>query len=737
MFNRSSRLYTFGRYRLDASSRVLTHSGAVVTLAPKTFDLLVVMAESGGRLLSKSALMEALWKDAIVEEANLSFQVATLRKALGEEARGWIEAVPKYGYRFKAPVEQAAVEENSHPEVVLASPVEAAVPETRSRSLRLWLIAGGVAALIVAACFASWQLQIGKSETRAALHVIPATSYPGPETTPSFSPDGSQITFSWNGGKGGNSDIYVKLVGENRALRLTSDPRPEFNPAWSPDGRYIAFCRDEQDASEIVLIPALGGPERVVATLPRREDAGHAGLPLNWFTEGGNLNFRLLAWFPDGQSLAFVGRKTQAGPGVVFRLSLDTGEIQALTFPPDLSWGDFDPAVSADGRHLAFERWFSTERASLCVLALTGAKTAAGEPQSLATQEEYENNVGLGWTTDSRQIVFASRGGLWTIGLNRSAPKPIPLPGYNPSFPTISARGDRMAFVQSSEDLDIWRVDGPARVHLKAGTAPGAAPTRLISSTVLDSNPQYSPDGSRIAFTSFRSGTQQIWLCDGDGSNPVQLTNFEAPGTPRWSPDSQHLAFDSPKAGSFDIYVIPAQAGPVRRLTFGRSQNDMPSWSHDGRWIYFESDRSGASQVWKIPFAGGAAVQVTRNGGADAFESYDGKFVYYAKRDQTGIWRKPTESGGAETLVLERGSTFHWGLFDKGVCLVDRYVTADPGIHCLDFAANRLQTVSRVPGNLHVNDWGPSFSVSRDGRWILYAGADRYDSDIMVVDNFR
>ena len=63
----SSRLYTFGSYRLDGTIRVLTHSGTTVMLPPKTFDLLVAMAESGGRLLSKRELMEALWKDAFVE----------------------------------------------------------------------------------------------------------------------------------------------------------------------------------------------------------------------------------------------------------------------------------------------------------------------------------------------------------------------------------------------------------------------------------------------------------------------------------------------------------------------------------------------------------------------------------------------------------------------------------------------------------------------------------------------
>src|SRR5579884_1618790 len=103
-----SELYTFGSYSLDLSSRTLTRSGEVVTLAPKTFDLLALLVKSSGRLLSKSELMAALWPDMFVEEANLSFQISALRKALAEEGSQWIETVPKHGYRFRAEVKSPA-----------------------------------------------------------------------------------------------------------------------------------------------------------------------------------------------------------------------------------------------------------------------------------------------------------------------------------------------------------------------------------------------------------------------------------------------------------------------------------------------------------------------------------------------------------------------------------------------------------------------------------------------------
>jgi DNA-binding winged helix-turn-helix (wHTH) protein/tetratricopeptide (TPR) repeat protein len=109
MSGKQSHSYTFGSFRLDAAARSLTHGGNSVTLAPKTFDLLLILVESGGRLLEKRELMLALWPDTIVEEANLSFQISTLRKALQADGHELIETVPKHGYRFTGRTEQLEV----------------------------------------------------------------------------------------------------------------------------------------------------------------------------------------------------------------------------------------------------------------------------------------------------------------------------------------------------------------------------------------------------------------------------------------------------------------------------------------------------------------------------------------------------------------------------------------------------------------------------------------------------
>ena len=261
---------------------------------------------------------------------------------------------------------------------------------------------------------------------------------------------------------------------------------------------------------------------------------------------------------------------------------------------------------------------------------------------------------------------------------------------------------------------------------------------RLIASTALDLGPQFSPDGKRIAFASARSGNCcEIWVSESDGSKAVPLTHFGGPmaGTPRWSPDGRQIVFDCDAGGSGDIYAVSVEGGQPRRVTTDRSNDVVPSWSRDGRWIYFASDRTGAWQVWKIPAEGGKAVQVTKKGGFAAFESYDGKTLYYAKdRLAPGLWKMPA-GGGEETPVLEQLAGLlwgYWGLTREGIYF---YNTDTRAIEFYCFATRKAAKVVKLQKGPVFPD--PGFSVSPDGRWILYAQVDTVSIDIMLVENFR
>jgi Tol biopolymer transport system component len=281
---------------------------------------------------------------------------------------------------------------------------------------------------------------------------------------------------------------------------------------------------------------------------------------------------------------------------------------------------------------------------------------------------------------------------------------------------------------------DIWRVPG------RAASPPEQAPAKLIASSGSDDSPAYSPDGRRIAFSSSRTGVENIWVCDSDGSNPIQLTSFERfAGVPAWSPDGRQLAFASPEAGDWSIYVIDAEGGVPRRLTPEPSEESTPVWSHDGQWIYFYSNRSGEFQVWKIPSEGGQAVQVTRDGGAVPAVSWDDRYLYYQKSESlSGIWRMAVDGGEETEVVRERINPWSWALGRTGLY----FATNEPilkdysekyTIRYLDFESAHVTELYRKEGPLLHR----FLAVSPNEEWVLYGEMPAPTSELMLVENFR
>ncbi len=122
-------------------------------------------------------------------------------------------------------------------------------------------------------------------------NLVQISSYPGYELDPSFSPDGQQVAFCWNGDKEDNWDIYVKIVGETNALQLTRDPAAEYKPAWSPDGKKIAFRRYGPKKSDIWSVSPLGGEEHKISDLQTLGQISWAP-DGRWLTVAGGISYR-------------------------------------------------------------------------------------------------------------------------------------------------------------------------------------------------------------------------------------------------------------------------------------------------------------------------------------------------------------------------------------------------------------------------------------------------------------
>ncbi|MCP5114980.1 MAG: hypothetical protein GY953_29470, partial [bacterium] len=248
------------------------------------------------------------------------------------------------------------------------------------------------------------------------------TSYPGREELASFSPDGSQVAFSWNGRNQDNFDIYVKLIDSPQPLRLTEDPAWDSSPAWSPNGKEIAFLREHPDRNvEIRLTTSIGGPNRLLATANCSVRSG-------------------LSWSPDGKRVLLADRPSPNAPPQVAAITVATGEKQTLVRAPGNSIEVRSPVFSPDGTKVAFD-------------ALRGA--GLGDTYLLAegrTKRLTFNGgeaEGLSWTRDGQYILSArlsseGRRAMSRIPISGGEAEPVAL-GDNPSQPQVWRNGERLA----------------------------------------------------------------------------------------------------------------------------------------------------------------------------------------------------------------------------------------------------------------------------------------------------
>jgi Tol biopolymer transport system component len=569
-----------------------------------------------------------------------------------------------------------------------------------------WLKASAVA-LAAALALAGGLILRSRSSASAPPRLVPLTSYAGLEEQPSLSPDGSQVAFRWKG------HIYVKTVDSDLAAQVTKGPAVDSWPAWSPDGSQIAFVRN----GEVFLVSPLGGPEQKVA-----ESSGR------------------VAWLSDGSAL-LVHQKTSAfGAQSIFRVSLATGTKQRLTFPRDISTGDASMAVSPDGRTVAFCR-YEVQGCDIFAMPADG-----GEARRLT--DDHRALPGLAWTGDSREIVFAAnrmgRFQLWRVAAGpglagaRASPRLVEAAGDDARAPAISR--SRLVYQRYSRNFDIQRVEiagSPGTAAHRLGQS-----TPLIASTRMDATPSWSPDQKKIAFVSNRSGSQELWVCDADGANPMKLTSFGGPSVifPRWSPDGGRLVFSALTGpdGNFESYTIGASGGAPHRISAaGRRTMAHPVFSRDGRWIYFiPGAQDGAVEAFRIPAEGGEALRITQHGAFRPEESPDGKLLYYGKYGKSGLWSIPV-SGGEERQVLDSITAMNWTVASEGIYyLVSAVETGAPNlVRFYRFKTGKINEVGSVDGTLSADYSG--ISVSPDGRWLLYSYIAEISSDLMMLEHFR
>lgn len=538
------------------------------------------------------------------------------------------------------------------------------------------------------------------------------TAYPGYQNTPAFSPDGQTIAFSWGGPDSANPNIYVQRLDADTPRRLTTSSTRDRRPTWLPDGEHIGFLRDDgPDRFAVMVVPLVGAGEQQVATL-----LADSTTPPR------------IEWSRDGRKLYASERVAPHDQQRIVEIDLRSGQRRDVARPISVAPtegvpGDDEATLSPNGKWIAFRRRADAGAGDVFLAEI------GGEPRQIT--HDHSGIVGLAWTRDNQSLIISSRRSsslqrLWRFRLDGSEPVCLTDASLAASYPAVNPRDDSVAYASRYLDSNIWRIDLTGKLPAQ----------RIIASNLLDSTPQYSPDGARIAFRSNRTGNDEIWIANADGTSPARVTNFGGPvtGSAHWSPDGQYLVFDSRPNGNSDIMLIPSAGGRMRQVTQETSNEVLPSFSRDGKHVYFSSDRSGAWQIWSQSLDGGAPRQITQNRGFAAQESSDGRWLYYSKPDSEGVFRMPSE-GGEEQAVLPSLPAAFWGAWTLDG---DRilYFAPPPGDKTGD--SNELRLFDPSTGKSSVVTttrfppvrWDGALAISPDRHYALVALLEREGSEI-------
>jgi Tol biopolymer transport system component/DNA-binding winged helix-turn-helix (wHTH) protein len=700
----------FGPFTVDLESQELFKSEIRLRIPGQSLRLLTLLLGRPRVLVTRAELRQALWpSDTFVDfDQGLNTAINRLRDALGDSADKprYIETLPRRGYRFIAEINETSPNEARH----LAS-TDGSAPAgraaTNSLSLRRFIVGGLLSAGVILAVAAgiAWRHSRRVEVSSSTSTPVPFTALPGEERSPAFSPDGSRIVFAWNGtpeAGGTGFDLYMKAVGSETQLRLTQHPSEWLSPAWSPDGTQIAFHRLAGRDSGIYVIPSLGGPERKLAStrIPYNVAAG-------------------ISWSPDGKWIAFGNQSELLDR--MFLVSVETLEVRPLTHDP-ACLAEGNPTFSHDGKKIFFSCVHSMHSIEI------DSMPSAGGPSTNVLSPQNDM-VGYALSGDDSRIVFSHGFGLQklaVVNVEDHAVRQIEA-SDEATWPTISSGSDKLAYSTELQSISIWRRD---LFH------PEVPPVKIIPSTRPQNSPQYSPDEKHIAFESKRGGSWALWVSDVDGGNLVNLSrDIWGSGAPRWSPDGKKIAFDTASENPSSIYVVDIADGVPRKLRADVDDIKLPAWSHDGNWLYFTSDVPQGHNLYRVPAEGGKSEQITS--GAPAMrpaESADGAYLYFASREVHFHLEKLALSDVKREVQKEAIPPILqwtlWQLAPGGIYYVPS--GAPKSMRYFELASQRTKEMFKLD-----KDFDDGFSVSPDGRYLLYSQLDEENADIAVMNRYR
>ncbi len=511
---------------------------------------------------------------------------------------------------------------------------------------RLWLLAAALAIPAVAFLLLH---QSAPSPIQVA-GFFPYTSGEGNQTNPSFAPDSRRIAYTWDGPHGDNYDIYSLDGPGAPPRRLTSASEDDVSPAWSPDGSQIAFLRAiDARSSRLILLDVASGSERPLIPVP------------GWYSYGA----RSLAWSPDGKWIALSIQQPGRRYGYPFLYSPTTGELRSLLeFPDDAQY--LQPAFSPDGRQLAFIRDDHAAQ-TLHLLSLTADYRAAGQSLPLDTPAMSMYPAFLDSDTLLFRASLLERACIWRKRGPGHSAEPFPVLGEEVDNFALSPDRRHLAMARLVRDVELFH-------FRRLPNGAWSPPATIASSAFADYLPTVSPDQRQVAFLSSRSGKQQVWLANLDGSALRQLTfGDDVRHGLDWEPDGHHLRFVTRQTDVRRHFRVDTAGGAP--IPIPQSEASVLRYSPDGKTIYFAVGEGNTRSLHRAPAANPAqSVPVTNRVVTQQAFSPDRASLYFysSHKGKWALFRTALQGDRPEELVCEDAELFDPAVSNQGVYYVRR-----------------------------------------------------------------
>lgn len=620
--------FELGEWVVDAAGNRLLRGNEVQPLRHKAMALLVLLARHPGQTVTRDEIVDAVWDgNRFVAPKAINTAVWTMRQALGDDSETprYVETVAKKGYRLIAPVRPLG------PAIEVPAPEP---PRRRKTPAARPLTALAAVAATAAAVVWAWHTQVPPPGAVAALPVVtPLTQNPGIEYVGRLSPDGRQLAFGWWQGQG-VGQLYLRAAEPIDApqQQISGDSGDVLGLAWSPDAQAIAYTAVAAGGRCALWLYRL-------AERTRHELARCAPM----FTP-------TVDWSPDGRWIAFSAEAD--GAGGLFLIAADGSGLKRLSTAPPAAAPDHQPAWSPDSRRLAFAREDPADGSRDLHEA-----TLDGQVRRLSTLRLYRLH-GMTYAAGGQDLIFSTtvQDSRVLQRWERSSAKALPL-GLEGSAPALAADG-RLVYALLRGRVSIAR--------LAWGTA---APQRLITSVASDRSPDAA--GSRTVFISRRSGSPELWLADGGGQQPRQLTRLDgAVAAPALSPSGGQVAFlgNCGPGKRYGLCLLDTTDGAARPLAADAASYGRPSWHPQAAEVWVASDRGGRWQLWRFATDGKsppATVETEQPPGRALQWAADGSALVYQPRFGNRLQWRATASGAERPFdVVPAGESlvdWRWG----------------------------------------------------------------------------